>query len=76
MNENNGNVIHTCPKCDGQMERGGLRGDKMSLWGHRKESTIFGVHVVDIGSPFYMVDAYRCEKCGYLELYAVNEHRK
>ncbi len=65
-----------CPKCDGQMERGGLRGDKMSLWGHIKESTIFGVKVVEIVSPLYTVEAYRCEKCGYVELYAVNQQSK
>lgn len=65
-----------CPKCDGQMERGGLRGSKMSVWGAIKESTIFGVKVVDITSPLYMVEAHRCEKCGYVELYAVNQQEK
>ncbi len=65
-----------CPKCGGQMTLGGLRGDKMSVWGRIKESRLFGVNVVEIVSPIYSVEAYRCEKCGYLELYAVNQQAK
>ena len=67
---------HVCPKCDGQMERGGLRGDKMSKWGHIKESRIFGVDVVDIASPFYAVEAHRCKQCGFIELYATQQQSK
>jgi hypothetical protein len=58
------------------MERGGLRSDAVTVWGRIKEETIFGVKAVQIVSPLYTVDAYRCEQCGYLELYAVNQQGK
>ena len=74
--ETNQDSTHVCPKCDGQMERGALRGSKISLWGRIKESRIFGVDVVDIVSPLYTVEAHRCEKCGYVELYAINQQAK
>ncbi len=76
MSETNANATHVCPKCEGQMERGGLRADTSTVWGRVKESTIFGAKSVQIVSPLYMVDAYRCEQCGYVELYAVKEQGK
>jgi hypothetical protein len=74
--ETDKSATNVCPKCAGQMDRGGLRGDKMSVWGHIKESRIFGVDVVEIVSPLYAVEAYRCEQCGFIELYATKQQGK
>lgn len=59
-----------CVKCGGQMERGGIRGDSSLIWGHIKETSIFGAKAVQMIPPLFTVDAYRCEKCGFIELYA------
>ena len=73
MSEADTNPTYGCPKCGGQMERGGLRVEAPTVWGRVKETTIFGAKSVQIVAPLYTVDAYRCEQCGYLELYAVNQ---
>ncbi len=65
-----------CPKCGGKMERGGIRGDNSTVWGRVKETEIFGVKAVQMSAPYFIVDAYRCEKCGFLELYAAREQAK
>jgi len=65
-----------CPKCSGQMERGGLRADSSLVWGRIKETTIFGVKAVQMIPPAYVIDAYRCGNCGYLEMYASREQGK
>lgn len=65
-----------CPKCNGSMTRGGMRGDSTVQWGHLKEGSIFGVKTVQMIPPIYTVDAYRCDQCGYLELYATQEQGK
>jgi len=65
-----------CSKCGGQMERGGIRGDSSLVWGHIKESSIFGVKAIQMVGPMYSVEAHRCEKCGYIELYATNQQGK
>lgn len=67
---------HVCPKCGGQMERGGLRGDSSLIWGRVKESTIFGVKATQMVGPTFSIEAHRCEKCGYVELYAPNTQGK
>lgn len=62
-----------CVKCGGQMERGGIRGDSSLMWGRIKETNIFGARSVQLVAPYFEVDAHRCEKCGYVELYAVKQ---
>lgn len=59
-----------CPKCNGAMTRGAMRGDTTVLWSEIKESKIFGVTAVQSVGTVYNVDAYRCDQCGYVELYA------
>ena len=76
MSEANANESHSCPKCGGQMERGGIRGDNSTVWGRVKETNIFGAKAVQMSAPYFIVDAYCCEKCGFLELYAVREQGK
>ncbi len=70
------NDTHVCPKCGGQMERGGLRAESSTVWGRIKETSIFGVKAVQLVSPLYTVEAHRCEQCGYMELYAPREQGK
>ena len=62
-----------CPKCNGQMIQGKLRGDTNVLWSQIKETKIFGVTAIQPVGTTYSVDAYRCEQCGYLESYATRE---
>jgi predicted RNA-binding Zn-ribbon protein involved in translation (DUF1610 family) len=76
MSEADTNPTYGCPKCGGQMERGGIRGESSTVWGRVKETEIFGVKAVQMSAPYYIVDAYRCEQCGYVELYAVNQQGK
>ena len=64
--EDRANTPSVCPKCGGQMERGGLRAEASTVWGRLKEATIFGAKSVQIVSPLYTVEAYRCEQCGYV----------
>ena len=73
MTESNMNAVHVCPKCNGQMIQGKLRGDSTVLWSQIKESKIFGVTAIQTVGTTYTVDAYRCEQCAYLELYAARE---
>ena len=70
------NATKGCPKCNGQMERGAIRADSSAVWGRIKETSIFGVKAVQMIAPYFTVDAYRCEQCGFVELYAVNQQGK
>jgi hypothetical protein len=65
-----------CPKCNRQMTCGAVRDDNILQWGHVKEGSIFGVKTIHVIPPIYFVDAYRCDQCGYLELYATREQGK
>lgn len=67
---------HVCPKCNGTMTRGAVRDDNPVQWGVVKEGSIFGVQTLHVVPPIYMVDAYRCDECGYVELYAVRAQGK
>jgi len=65
-----------CPRCDGKMWEGFLldRGDhdyqRVAEWieGTPEDSFWSGTKIK--GRARHRVQAYRCEKCGYLESYA------
>ena len=68
-----------CPKCGGLMEVGFLRdrshggASRPAEWSEGvPETNWFGQ--VKLGDRIrYQVEAFRCEKCGFLEQYAVGE---
>jgi predicted nucleic-acid-binding Zn-ribbon protein len=66
----------TCPKCEGQMTYGRMRSKEDATthyWTALKEETIFGRRaLVDDGKPF-PARAYRCQQCGFVEVYASEE---
>lgn len=52
-----------CPKCDGNMEPGYLAGIKYtSFFAYSDSKKRIGKSIA--------VDAYRCQNCGYCEIYA------
>jgi hypothetical protein len=57
------NEVKKCPKCNGEMKIGYLR--DAPYW--RKGTSLWQV---GLGPRVY---AYRCERCGYVELYAEKE---
>jgi predicted RNA-binding Zn-ribbon protein involved in translation (DUF1610 family) len=70
-----------CPKCGGDMEVGYLRDrshgatSRAAEWAEGvPESTWFGT--LKVGATVrYQVEAFRCEKCGFLEQYAVGPQK-
>jgi len=65
----------TCPKCDGELELGfvvdpSIGMVKPGLWveGTAELNLMRGTTLT--GKRSYGIDAYRCVRCGYLELYA------
>jgi predicted RNA-binding Zn-ribbon protein involved in translation (DUF1610 family) len=70
-----------CPKCGGDMEVGFIRdrshgaASRAAEWaGGVPESSWFGQ--VRMGDAVrYQVEAFRCEKCGFLEQYAVGPQK-
>lgn len=74
----NAPITSNCPKCQGQMTAGFVLDKKrtsavVSHWvqGLPKKAIWAGVDVE--GKPTYAIGAYRCESCGFLELYARDE---
>ena len=63
MNETNSSPMPICPKCKGNMESGRLMGFKFTSFipdSERKKIIGGGIRVT----------AYRCQNCGYCEIYA------
>jgi len=63
MNESNSSQTPVCPKCNGNMEPGQLMGFKFTSFisdSERKKIVGKGIRVT----------AYRCQNCGYCEIYA------
>ncbi|MGH9570521.1 MAG: PF20097 family protein [Candidatus Angelobacter sp.] len=70
-----------CPKCGAGMEAGFLR-DRMQGGASRPEEWMQGVPEttwfagLKLGSSIrFAVEAFRCEKCGFLEQYAVGPRK-
>jgi hypothetical protein len=73
---------HECPKCKGTMTKGFIvdrtgplsaivQAFMQAQWAEGEPKLgLFGVQVG--GRRLYRITTYRCEKCGYLEDYAVN----
>ncbi len=67
-----------CAKCDGAMEEGYLLdysvgGADQQRWGKGKPERSFAHGTVPSGGVRFIVTAYRCCECGFLEAYAENE---
>ncbi len=66
----------TCPRCAGEMEpgtlldRGHYSSPEVPEWVETSPDRSFWSGLKLKGLDKYPVRAYRCEKCGYLELYA------
>ena len=66
-------VVHTCPKCGGIMQMGtipdwGYGCIRNQFWVEgQMEFGFFG----GLKNPQFPIQAFRCEQCGYLELFAV-----
>ena len=68
MEKNDSLPINLCPKCKGSMERGRLLGSKYTSFAsdaERKKIIGGGIRVT----------AYRCQNCGYCEIYAQGSPR-
>lgn len=62
-----------CPKCDSQMVRGRVSDYNDIYWIALKEAKIFRkTSLVDDGKRI-TVQAYRCQQCGFVEIYASDE---
>ena len=65
----------TCPKCSGRMEQGFMpdskqNGTKVTEWTEgAPQKGIFGI-VRTRGLRNLTIEAWRCQRCGYLETYA------
>ena len=71
-----------CPKCDGEMDRGLLvdaspGGAKPGTWIKGDELPMIRLHLLpprfEISGERYLLEAQRCQQCGFLEWYA-NQH--
>ncbi len=75
-----------CPKCNGEMEEGGLQvdapvaGPKVAAWIKIKgkdrpgiKVTAFPPGIEKTPSERYPLTVYRCQACGFLESYAREE---
>lgn len=65
-----------CPKCEGQMIYGRMRSKEDATnryWIAVKEESIFGRQaLVEVGKGI-PARAYRCQQCGFVEIYASDE---
>lgn len=63
MDKENSSPVNLCPKCKGHMESGRLMGFKFT-------SFISDFERKKIIGKAIGVTAYRCQNCGYCEIYA------
>jgi len=63
MDKKNSSPVNLCPKCNGHMKPGRLMGLKFTSFVADSElKKVFGKAM--------KVTAYRCQNCGYCEMYA------
>lgn len=66
-----------CPKCRDKMERGFIpeqnQGVSTTNWAEGEEPSTHWYGKSMKGLKQYMVEAWRCRSCGYLDLYARKE---
>jgi hypothetical protein len=62
-----------CPKCQGEMESGLIPDAGYSVVRWRPGPTPKGFlnRIKAVKTPGYQLAAYRCKKCGFLEMYGV-----
>jgi predicted nucleic-acid-binding Zn-ribbon protein len=63
MDKRASSPIYLCPKCEGYMEKGRLMGLKFTSFAADSERN-------KISGKTIRVAAYRCQNCGYCEIYA------
>ncbi len=60
-----------CPKCNSNMVKGFI-GDKENFGQQTRQNWGTGIHSLGVGLDNALpITTYRCEKCGYLESYAL-----
>jgi len=64
-----------CNKCGGPMSKGFIldmdnTGSSQSKWLEGEPELSFWTGIKYIWETKYLIETYRCEKCGYLESYA------
>jgi predicted nucleic-acid-binding Zn-ribbon protein len=63
MDKKASSPVYLCPKCEGYMERGRLMGLKFTNFAADPELN-------KISGKTIRVTVYRCQNCGYCEIYA------